>query len=53
MRPEPAAPLAGAKPLRVYGMIKDPQHPKARSGWVWVVRETRKDASVAWTSYCC
>ena len=33
-------PAQGAKPFRVYGMIKDPQHPKARGGWVWATRET-------------
>ena len=34
------APAPGEKPIRVYGMVKDPKNPKARGGWIWVVWDT-------------
>lgn len=27
------------QPLMLTGMVKDPDHPQARGGWVWVVRD--------------
>jgi hypothetical protein len=33
------APKPGDRPVRIYAMIKDPENPKARGGWVWVLRE--------------
>lgn len=39
------APAPGEKPIRLYGMIKDPRNPRARGGWVWVLRDmaTKKE----------
>lgn len=41
-----AAPAPGEKPIRLYGMVKDPKNPKARGGWIWVVRDmaTKKES---------
>ena len=33
------APKPGDKPIRIYAMIKDPENPMARGGWVWVLRD--------------
>jgi hypothetical protein len=32
-------PGKGEAPKRLYAMIKDPDDPRAKAGWVWVVRE--------------
>jgi hypothetical protein len=35
-----AAPKPGEEPVLVYAMIKDPENPNARGGWVWVLKDT-------------
>ncbi len=32
-------PAADARPVMVTSMIKDPDHPNARGGWVWVMKD--------------
>ncbi len=36
---QPQPPSAGDSPSRVYAMIKRPEDPRAKGGWVWVVRD--------------
>jgi len=48
-----SAPAAGEKPIRVYGMIKDPKNPKARGGWVWVVRDQATKKETVFESPLC
>lgn len=48
-----AAPGPGEKPIRLYGMIKDPKNPKARGGWVWVVRDMKTRKETVFESLLC
>jgi hypothetical protein len=48
-----SAPAPGEKPIRLYGMIKDPKNPKARGGWVWVVRDTATKTESIFESPLC
>ena len=34
-----SSPEPGAEPTMVTAMVKDPEHPAARGGWVWVVKD--------------
>jgi hypothetical protein len=46
-------PVAGDHPSRVYAMVKDPANPRAKGGWVWVVREGNSAAeSVIDAPFC-
>lgn len=47
------APAPGEKPISVYGMVKDPKNPKARGGWVWVVRDVASKQESIFTSPMC
>ena len=38
---ESLEPLPGAEPFQQTVMIKDPRNPKARGGWLWVVRDEK------------
>jgi hypothetical protein len=29
----------GERPIMLTGMVKDPEHPRARGGWIWVVKD--------------
>lgn len=37
-------PEKGTKPISLTVMIKDPDNPKARDGWVWVVKDLKKNS---------
>lgn len=46
-------PVAGDQPSRVYAMIKKPDDPRAKGGWIWVVREGRGSReSIIDAPYC-
>lgn len=47
------APAPGEKPIRLYGMIKDPKNPKARGGWVWVLRDLKTNKESVFESPLC
>ena len=46
-------PQKGEKPFRLYGMIKDPANPKARGGWVWVLRDMKSGKETVYDSPLC
>jgi len=47
------APAPGEKPIRLYGMIKDPKNMKARGGWVWVLRDLNANRETVIDSPLC
>jgi hypothetical protein len=46
-------PVPGEKPLRLYAMIKDPKNPRARGGWVWVLRDVATKKETVFDSPLC
>ncbi len=50
---QPQPPVSGDKPSRIYGMVKKPEDPRAKGGWVWVVRDGNSSReSVIDAPYC-
>jgi hypothetical protein len=46
-------PASDAKPLRLYAMIKDPGNPKAKGGWLWVVKDVATKKETVYDSAFC
>ncbi|MFP4383394.1 MAG: cytochrome P460 family protein [Spirochaetia bacterium] len=42
-----------SKPVMLTAMVKDPDHPEARSGWVWVVKNLEEDSEQIITEEFC
>jgi hypothetical protein len=47
------APKPGDKPVLIYAMIKDPGNPKARGGWVWVLKDVVAGKEAVYQSPLC
>ncbi len=47
------APKPGDEPVLIYAMIKEPRNPKARGGWVWVLRDVVADREAVYQSPLC
>jgi hypothetical protein len=47
------APAKDAKPIRLYGMVKDPGNPKAKGGWLWVVKDVATKKETIYDSAFC
>jgi hypothetical protein len=46
-------PARDAKPIRLYGMVKDPGNPKAKGGWLWVVKDMATNKETVYDSPFC
>jgi len=46
-------PAKNERPLRLYGMIKDPQNPRAKGGWVWILRDPATGRETVYESPLC
>jgi hypothetical protein len=47
------APKPGQEPVVIYAMIKDPGNPKARGGWVWVLKDAAVGRETVYQSPLC
>ena len=46
-------PKPGAVPILLYAMIKDPENPKARGGWIWVLWDVAAGTERVYESPLC
>jgi hypothetical protein len=46
-------PAKDAKPIRLYAMVKNPGNPKAKAGWLWVVKELATGRETVYDSAFC
>ena len=46
-------PAKDAKPIRLYGMVKDTVNPKAKGGWLWVVKDLATNKETVFDSAFC
>jgi hypothetical protein len=46
-------PAKNEKPLRLYGMVKDPKNTRAKGGWVWIIRDPATGRETVYESPLC